>query len=254
MIAVALVKSVPLSGALRLAGEGLSRQGLPHGLDPINALAIEWALRARDAGELDELVALTMGPDDARDALRSALALGCDRAVHVRDERLTGADVGRTIAVLAEAVRALDAGLALSGYESADGSSGAVPAGVASALDWPLVTRVLDATLTGGALQVARDAGPARQVLETSAPAVLSFVAGELVARYATLKATIAAKQKPIVALDLDTLGGVAHARGASERVIAVRSVEAARPSPIVLDAQAGAEHVHALLAQLVAR
>jgi electron transfer flavoprotein beta subunit len=247
-----LVKSVPIgNGSLRVAGDRLARDGVVHGLDPVNPPALEWALRCREHGELAEVAAVNMGPPGARDALRAALAMGCDRAVHVLDDRLAGADLRRTIAVLAAAVRTLEAQLVLCGYESGDGSSGAVPAGLASALDWPLLTRVHDATLAAGELRATRDAGPARQHLAASTPAVLSFVEGELLPRHATLKDTIAARATRIEVVDLAALGGPPNIPGPAERTVALRAVEYTRPDPLVLDAVAGAEHVRALLAEL---
>ncbi len=255
MIAAVLVKSVPVAaGALRVAGDRLSREGLPHGLDPVNALAVEWALQHRDAGAVTEVVALTMGPSGARDALQAAVALGCDRGVHVVDDRLAGADLRRTVAILAQAVRQLEADLALCGYESSDGSSGAVPAALAAALGWSLVTRALEAALDGDVVRAMRDAGPAKQLLEAPVPAVVSFVEGELIPRHATLKATIAARRKPVAALDAEALGGLPDADGPAERVVALRAVEAPQRDPLVLDAASGAEHLRALAAELSAR
>jgi electron transfer flavoprotein alpha/beta subunit len=110
---------------------------------------------------------------------------------------------------------------------------------------------VHDATLAAGELRATRDAGPARQHLATSTPAVLSFVEGELLPRHATLKDTIAARAAQIEDLDLAALGGLPDFPGPAERTIALRAVEDARPDPLVLDAVAGAEHVRTLLAEL---
>src|SRR4051794_37371789 len=96
-VVAVLVKHVPIGGAsLRLELDGLRRDGVAHGLDPLNEVGLEWALQQREAGLVDRVVAVTMGPTDAVDTLRRTLAIGADEAVLVTDPRLAGADVRQT--------------------------------------------------------------------------------------------------------------------------------------------------------------
>jgi electron transfer flavoprotein beta subunit len=249
MIALALVKSVPVGATpLRVTREGLTREGLPHGLDPVNEPALEWALRWRETGLVAEVVAVTMGPASARTALQAALALGCDRAVHVCDDRLAGADVRQTIATLERAVRHLHARVALCGHESGDGSSGTVPAGLASALDWPLVTRAAALELAGDAVRVRRDTGAVEQLLEAPLPAVVSVVDGGLPPRRPTLKNTIAARTKPIETFTGAPVADVPTVTGPPEQVVAIRRTPERRADPLVLSATDGVAHITQLL------
>jgi electron transfer flavoprotein beta subunit len=251
MIAVALVKSVPLgAGTLRMAVDGLSRDGVAHGLDAANELAIEWGLRERDAGRLDELVTLAMAPDDARGALQTALALGCDRAIQVTDGALRGADLRLTVSVLAEVLNRLQADLVLCGYESGDGSAGIVPAALASSMGSSLVSRALSAQITDGGVRAERDEGQGRQTRSVPMPAVLSFVGGDIEARRPTLKNAIAAKKRKIETFDLAAVGDVGSFKSPGEEVVAVRALEEKASDPLVLDLEDGLSHVAALLEQ----
>ena len=87
------VKSVPVGGRhLRVMGDALTREGISHGLDPVNETAVEWALQLREHGDAKRIVAATMGAADSEDALRRALAMGCDEALRVTGDGLAGGD------------------------------------------------------------------------------------------------------------------------------------------------------------------
>ncbi len=207
-VAAVFVKSVPLGGRfLRIEGATLTRSGVPHGLDPINEVSIEWALLQREAGALDEVVAVAMGPEGAATALRRCLALGCDRGVLICDDALVGAGVGMTARALAGATRWLDSTLCLFGNESLDGSSGTIPAAVAALLGWPLVSLARSATMDEGTFRAERDLGSGPEIAQAKAPLVASFVAGGIAPRYPKLKDTLRAKSVEVVRLNAADLG-----------------------------------------------
>lgn len=189
------VKSVPVGGGeLRVVDAGFTRDGVSHGIDPLNEVSLEWALRAREIGAVDRVVAVSMGPETAADALRQAVALGADEAVLISDPALAGADVRTTGRVLAAAATRLQATAVVTGYESADSSSGVVPAVVAASLGWPLLSRVGDAQLDASGLRAMRDLGAGPEKVAVEGPFVMSMVEGHVAARYPKLKAVMAAR------------------------------------------------------------
>jgi electron transfer flavoprotein beta subunit len=226
--AAVLVKAVPVGGQfLRVVDDALVRDGVPHGLDPLNEVALEFALDARRSGALDDVVAICMGPDSAVDALRRALAVGADSVLHIADPGLVGADVRTTARVLAAAIRHADAGLALFGYESADGSSGMVPSAVAALLDRPLISRARDGSVVDGLVTASRDVGAGTEVASAELPAVVSVVDGGITPSYPTLKQVLRARKADIPTIDLAGLGidlSLTHSR---ERVTGLRPVPA---------------------------
>ena len=98
----------------------LDRAGVEAIINPLDEYAIEQALRLADAGSVDEVVYLSMGPDPASEALRRALAMGGDSAVLVSDPALSGADTWATARVLAAALDRLAPDVALFGMASDD--------------------------------------------------------------------------------------------------------------------------------------
>lgn len=254
-----LVKSVPVGGAfLRPVDGRLSRDGLPHGLDPVNEVAVEWSVRLRETGAIDRVVAISMGPADAGLALRRAIALGCDEAVHVCDPELAGSEVRRTAAVLAASVRLVGAALAVLGYESLDGSSGALPGALAALLGWPLVSRARHAQLADrsalpdGSVTVERDVGKGPERVCCGVPAVLSFVDGAVTPRYPKLKEVIAARSAPLRTLTAKDLGlRGAHHTGMRERTLRLEMLPDGDRQPRVVGLNDGVEELYRQLVQV---
>lgn len=239
--AAVLLKSVPLGGQpLRVVDGALTRNGLPHGIDPVNEVALEWALRLRAAGQLASVTAITMAPADAKDTLRRALAMGCDEVMHVTDPRLEGADVRTTARVLAAAVRRLHAELALFGYESLDGSSGLVPAAVAAFLERSLISRGRTLAALGGRVSVERDVGSGSERVATDLPAVVSLTEGGAIPRYPTVRDVLGARARDVTTVDLHGLGLDAAPTTWADRVIGLDRVAQQPRDPVVLEGEDG--------------
>ena len=138
-----LVKQVPDTYSERkLRDDGvLDRDATDAVLDEINERAVEEALQIKER-EGGEVTVLTMGPDRATDAIRKALSMGADKAVHLSDEALAGSDAMATAKVLAAAIKTAigtveGVDLVLAGNEASDGRGAAVPAMVADVLAGP---------------------------------------------------------------------------------------------------------------------
>jgi electron transfer flavoprotein beta subunit len=244
-----LVKSVPIGGqSLRVDAGGLTRKGVAHGLDPINEVALEWALRLRESGDGGPVTAITMGPVDAKDALRSCLGRGADALLHVLDPQLQGADVRTTALVLAAAVRHANADLVLVGNESLDGSSGATPSAVAAFLGRPLVSLARTLELRAGAVRCHRDLGPGPEQVEASLPALVSVVAGGVEPRYPKLKDVLRARSAQIPTIGLPGLGVELAAGRARERVVRLDVVPRRPKATLIVAPARGIDELERLL------
>jgi electron transfer flavoprotein beta subunit len=204
--ALVAVKQVPIGAAsLRVVAGELTRKGVSHGIDPSSEVALEWALRQRDAGAFDEVIAVTIGDESAIDTLRQAVALGADDAVLVPAE--AEPDTRTTARLLAATATRRHAELVVLGYESLDGSSGTVPGAVAATLDRPLVSRMRDGAVQDGVLSGSRDLGAGPQTVSAALPAVVSVVEGAVTPRFPKLKQLMAARSAPITHLTPDDAG-----------------------------------------------
>ncbi|MWB97168.1 electron transfer flavoprotein subunit beta/FixA family protein [Agromyces seonyuensis] len=211
---VVLVKDVPDTyGDRKLDLEtGLAdRAASEHVPDEISERALETALRIRESRDGVEIVVLSMGAEAAGPSLRKALAMGADRAVHVVDPALAGADLGLTAEVLAAAIRREGFDLVIAGDQSTDGGGGAIPAMLAELLDAAQATGLdsLDVAADGASLTGARGVDGGVQRLSAELPAVVSITERLPDPRFANFKGIMAAKKKPLEQLALADLEGV---------------------------------------------
>jgi electron transfer flavoprotein beta subunit len=147
-----------------------------------------------------------VGPEDAKDALRKALSMGADKAVHVEDDDLHGSDVMGTSLVLAKAIEKTGYDVVIAGMASTDGTMGVLPAILAERLGVPQVTLLSEVKIEDGKVTGRRDGDAASEQLEASLPAVVSVTDQSGEARYPSFKGIMAAKKKPVESLELDDL------------------------------------------------
>jgi electron transfer flavoprotein beta subunit len=232
---VVLIKQVPDTYSERTldpADGTLDRDATDAVLDEINERAVEAALQLKETHDGSEVTVLAMGPDRATEAIRKALSMGADKAVHLTDDALRGSCAIQTARALAKVIdTALPDGydLVLAGNEASDGRSAAVPAMVADLLGVPALTHAREITVDGSAVTVRRETDDGITVLAAELPAVVSV--GEKInePRYPSFKGIMAAKKKPVSTLGLADVGidpsevGLAHATS---------SVTSAQPKP----------------------
>ncbi|TML61154.1 MAG: hypothetical protein E6G22_10105 [Actinobacteria bacterium] len=180
---VCLVKQVPHPSAVEFDQEtkSLKREGVPLMLNPFDAYAAAHAVALRADG--DEVVAMTMGPPQAEEALRQTLRLGADRAVHLSDRVFAVADTIGTSRTLALALRKLGADLVICGRKTVDAETWQVPPEVAAYLDVPHVTSVLALERRGESLLLTRETDDGEEIYEAEPPLVLSVVTAPSEAR-----------------------------------------------------------------------
>ena len=206
---VVLVKHVPdATGERTFAADGtLDREAADGLLSELDEYALEQALRIADEGDDVEVVAMTLGPEEAAAAVKRALQMGAAAGVHVCDDAVHGTDALGTSTILAAAVRKAAPDLVLCGMASTDGSMGVVPVMLAERLGWPAATLGATLALVDGGVRIRRDTGTASLTVEAALPAVVSVTdqAGE--ARYPSMKGILGAKKKPVQTWSLADLG-----------------------------------------------
>lgn len=195
-------------------------------LNELDENAVEAALALVEAHG-GEVVALTMGPADAEDAVRRALQMGADSAVHVTDEALAGSDVFATAAVLAAAVRRIGqdepVDLVVTGMAALDGLMSVVPSLLAAELGIAQATLAAELTAEDGAVRVRRDLDDATEVVRAPLPAVVSVTDQSNQPRYPNFKGIMAARKKPVTTwslADLDVDPAAVGEAGARTRVL----------------------------------
>ena len=228
MKSLVLIKQVPNTDSpfrINSAGTWVDQGNLTFGLNDYDRYALEEALRLKDAGKVAEVVALTAGPERAASALRTCLATGADRGVHIKDEALTAADPLLVARAIVSAVKDEGFSLILCGLQSDDDNYMQIGPFVARLLDRPCATAAMRLDLQDGVVRVERELENNRlQVVDLTLPAVVTVQTGINEPRYASLKGIMAAKKKEIKTLSLADLKiGASEIAASSARFRTVR-------------------------------
>jgi electron transfer flavoprotein beta subunit len=206
---VVLVKQVPDSGSERKldpSDNTVARAGADNVINEMDEYAIEEALVVREAHG-GEVTVLTVGPESAADAIRKALSMGADKAVHVVDEAIHGSCAIQTSAVLAAALSQLEFDLIVCGAESTDGQVSVMPALLAERLDIPQLSGARKLTVEGNTAKVERQTDGGFWALEAPLPVIVSCWDTINEPRYPSFKGIMAAKKKPVETRTLADLG-----------------------------------------------
>ena len=232
---VVCVKYVPdATGDRRFESDNtVDRDGVDGLLSELDEYAVEQALQIKEkSADPDNTVVtvLSVGPDDAIDAVRKALQMGADKGVHVVDDAVAGSDALATSLVLAEAIKKLDHDLVVCGMASTDGGMGVVPAMLSERLGLPGVTLGSEIDVDGQTVKIRRDGDTATVTVEGTLPLVLSVTDQSGEARYPSFKGIMAAKKKPVETMSLADLGVDGGQVGLSSSWTAVENTEARPP------------------------
>lgn len=200
------VKHIP-DGQLRLDPGSMRLVRTGEGeLNAIDPNAVEVALQLKTDSDA-EVVIISMGPPPAVESLRSALALGADRAVLVSDAAAVGSDLVATSTVLAKVLEREQADLVLFGQQATDGGGSVLWAAVAEQLGLPVISQAVELTLQEETIRVRRQTEFGYDVIEASLPLVVAVSDAINEPRYASLKGMMGAKKKPFETLTLADLG-----------------------------------------------
>jgi electron transfer flavoprotein beta subunit len=252
---VVCIKQVPATTAeKRYTGDlRLDRGSAESVINPLDEYAVEQALKLLESGAVESVTYLSMGPEQAAEALRRALAMGGDEAYLVTDGALAGADEWATAKVLAAALDKLAPDVALMGMASDDARGSLVPGAVAAIRGLPLLSYGAELMLTEGAARIRRLSATGFDILEAPLPVVASVTDQVGEPRYASLKGIMAAKRKPLETWSLADIGvDPGSLRGAAlTRVLEARPPEQKPPTERVEDV--GADEAAAKIADWLA-
>jgi electron transfer flavoprotein beta subunit len=197
---VVCVKQVPDTWSERTLKESdstLDRDAADAVINELDEFAIEEGLRIAEAHG-GEVTILSMGPERASEAIRKALSMGADKAVHLVDDALAGSDVLGTSAALAQVLSQIGFDLVILGSESTDARTGVLPAMLAERLGVPQLSYASKVEIDGTAIKINRLADYGYDKVEASLPAVVSVVEKINEPRYPSFKGIMAAKKKPV--------------------------------------------------------
>ncbi|WP_059171330.1 electron transfer flavoprotein subunit beta/FixA family protein [Bacillus sp. FJAT-27445] len=191
---------------ISMAGGKINEDGAEFIINPYDEYAIEEAIQVRDA-QGGEVTVVTVGTEEAEKQLRTALAMGADKAVLINTEDdVEYADQFTTAKILAEFLKDKDADLIIGGNVAIDGGSGQVGPRVAELLGIPYVTTITKLDIDGGKATLVRDIEGDSEVVEASLPLLVTAQQGLNDPRYPSLPGIMKAKKKPLEELELDDL------------------------------------------------
>ncbi len=206
------IKQVPDTEArlrVRKDGLGIDEEDLPLVINESDGYALEEALKIAERSG-GEVVAISLGGERVREALRKALALGAARAVHLDDPAFQGGDALATGKALAAAIKAEEFDLVLTGSQSDDAGYGSTGSIVAGHLGWPHAWLVMGVEIEDGgkSARVTREMeSGVNEILRLALPAVIEVQAGINQPRYASLRGIMGAKRKEMAGRSAADLG-----------------------------------------------
>ncbi|HEX7946166.1 MAG TPA: electron transfer flavoprotein subunit beta/FixA family protein [Phenylobacterium sp.] len=184
---------------------GVDLANVKMSMNPFCEIAVEEAVRLKEKGVATEIVAVSVGPTQAQETLRTALAMGADRAILIQtDQDLEPLAIAKVLkAVVAEE----SPELVLMGKQAIDGDNNAVGQMLSAILDWPQATFASEITVDGGKAKVTREVDGGLQTLEVNLPAVVTADLRLNEPRYASLPNIMKAKKKELAVKELASLG-----------------------------------------------
>ncbi|MCR5878419.1 electron transfer flavoprotein subunit beta/FixA family protein [Phenylobacterium sp. J367] len=184
---------------------GVDLANVKMSMNPFDEIGVEEAVRLKEKGAATEVVAVSVGPTQAQETLRTALAMGADRAILVQtDQDLEPLAVAKVLkAIVAEE----NPDLVVMGKQAIDGDNAATGQMLAALLDWPQATFASEIAVSGGSAKVTREVDGGLQTLEVTLPAVVTADLRLNEPRYASLPNIMKAKKKELAVKELGSLG-----------------------------------------------
>jgi len=184
---------------------GVETSNVKMSMNPFDEIAVEEAVRMKEAGTADEIIAVSLGVQQCQETIRTALAMGADRGIHVKtDEELQPLAVAKLLKALVEKE---SPDLVILGKQAIDDDSNQTGQMLAALLDWPQGTFASGITLSEGKATVVREVDGGLETIEITTPAVISTDLRLNEPRYASLPNIMKAKKKPIDEMSPEDLG-----------------------------------------------
>ena len=205
LVAVKRVVDYNVKIRVRADSGGVETAGVKMSMNPFDEIAVEQAVRLKEAGLADDIVAVSIGPAQAVETIRSALAMGADRGVHIEcDTMLEPLAVAKLLAAM---VAREKPDLVLLGKQAIDDDANQTGQMLAQLLGWGQGTFASKLTVQGATAEVTREIDGGLETLRLNLPAVVTADLRLNDPRYATLPNIMKAKKKPIDALNAQDLG-----------------------------------------------
>jgi electron transfer flavoprotein beta subunit len=208
-IIVCIKQVIDTAARIRITDGKVDAAGSPRVINPYDEFAIEEAIRIREKLPETEVIALTLGPEGFKDALKTALAMGADRAIHLIDPAFDGLDNLGVARALAKAIRKLSFDLILCGRQAVDDDMAQVGPAIAVFLGIPAVAVVTQVDLSEDLrlADVTRQIEGGSEKLVAQLPLLLTCQKGLNQPRLPSLKGIIASKKKPVETMDANAIG-----------------------------------------------
>ena len=206
-VLVAVKRVVDYNVKIRVKADrtGVETANVKMSMNPFDEIAVEEAIRLREQGKATEVVAVSIGPAQSQETIRTALAMGADRGIHVAAE---GEIQPLAVAKLLKAVVAAEApGLVILGKQAIDDDSNQTGQMLAALLGWPQGTFASKLTLADGGLEVEREIDGGLETVALKLPAIVTTDLRLNEPRYASLPNIMKAKKKPIDTHTPEALG-----------------------------------------------
>jgi electron transfer flavoprotein beta subunit len=205
MVPVKRVLDYNVKARVKSDQSGVDLSNVKMSMNPFDEIAVEEAVRLQEAGTATETIVVSVGPAKAQETIRTALAMGMDRGVHVQtDEDLEPLAVAK---ILKEVAASEGAELIVMGKQAIDNDYGATGGMLAALLDWPIGSAANSMSLDGGALTVVKEVDGGLQTVKLQMPALVTADLRLNEPRYASLPNIMKAKKKPIDAKSPTDLG-----------------------------------------------
>lgn len=199
-VLVCVKQTFDTEAKIELKGGVISDAGINLIINPYDEVAVEGGIQLKEKGIATEVVVISAGSDKAMDAIRTALAMGADRGILVKQD--TAADEYARAVALAAAIKAENPDLVLAGHVAADDGSSQVPTRIAEILGLPHVNVMTSVEIAGGKATCTCEADGGTAVIEVALPAVISSQVSWNEPRYPSMKGIMAAKKKPVATVD----------------------------------------------------
>ncbi|MEW6027200.1 MAG: electron transfer flavoprotein subunit beta/FixA family protein [Planctomycetota bacterium] len=213
MNVITCIKRVPSTETNIRVGpdsKSLDTTGVEYILSPFDEIALEEALRVKEKLGTGDVTAITVGTPDAATTLRTCLAMGADKAVHIKDADAYKRDPFAVASALASVIKTMPYNLILCGKQAVDDDNGQVGAMLARLLNIPFISLITKLEISGTNAVIQREISGGYEVLEVTLPAVLTAQKGLNEPRYPSLKGIMGAKKKPLeektATFDSDTI------------------------------------------------
>lgn len=219
---VACIKQVPDTESqikVKPDGSGVDDTGIKWVMNPYDEFGVEESLKLKEKFGGDVTV-VSVGPARAIETIRTALAMGADKGIHINDPAFEGADAYGTASVLAAAIKDIPHDIIFCGQRAIDDDSGQVGAILAELLNIPQLTIVTKVDVDGNTVKVVRPVEGAQLLIESSLPAVITTQKGLNEPRYASLPGIMKAKKKPVDVKDAASLGVTVNVKARVAKVV----------------------------------